>query len=263
MALGREQEGVLKDLLGAPWKNQEFVDLLFLQLHGSERELLFLPGDKQDAALRALAESGYDAKEAKVEMDESRWQRREDLFKDKLRVLAEVLSPAELDEYRLRNSPGGDTLRTELQYFNCTPEEFKTLLDEREKPGQEKVSWGDLLDRSAATEQVRKLLGDERAAEFERVTDLVYINARRAAQENSLPIDLADRVWELWRDARERGQKIANARDLTPEEQRNQLTILTTKADTGISDLMGSDASQGLRRDVRNIMNGYGARIGK
>jgi hypothetical protein len=163
----------------------------------------------------------------------------------------------------MRNSPGADSLRTELQFFSCTPEEFKTLMDAREGPGQEKVSWGDLLDRSAATEQARKLLGDERADEFERVTDLVYINARRAAEQNSLPIDLVDRVWELWRDAREQGQKIANARELTPEEQRDQLNMLTGKVVTGISDLMGSDASQGVRRDVQNILRGYGARIGK
>ena len=262
-ALSKDQEAVVRDILGAPWRNQEFIDVLYLQLHGTERELLFLPSDKQSAALRALAESGYDAREAKTDLDDTRWQRRGELFKDKLQVLAEVLSPSELEEFRLRNSPSGDTLRTELQFFNCTPEEFKSLLDAREKPGQEKISWDDLLDRSAATEQVRRLFGDERAVEFERVTDPVYINARRAAEENSLPIDLADRVWELWRDAREQSQQITSARDLTPEEQRNQLSVLTGKVETRISDLIGSDASQGVRRDVRTILRGYGARIGK
>jgi hypothetical protein len=65
-------------------------------------------------------------------MDNSYWERRDEMFKEQLKVLATVLSPSELEEFRLRMSHSAEMLRVEVQYFNCTPEEFKLLLDGRE-----------------------------------------------------------------------------------------------------------------------------------
>jgi hypothetical protein len=263
IALGKEQESAVKSLLGVSWRQQEFVDLVYLQLHGTEQEVLFLPADRHEAAMQALAESGYDEKEAKAMLDGSGWDKREELFREKLQALATVLSPWELDEYRMRASPDAERLRTEVQYFDCTADEFKTVLEDREKSQIEKSAWGNLIDRSAATEQVRRLFGDERAEEFTRVSDLVYINARRATEDNSLSSEVANQVWEIWRDVRERSEGLARTGGLTPEELRNQLSILAQKADKGISDLMGSEASRGVRRDVKNLLRTYGTQIKK
>ena len=47
------------------------VDTLFLQLHGVEQKLLFLPSDKREAAMAALSAPDVQSKELAVERDYS------------------------------------------------------------------------------------------------------------------------------------------------------------------------------------------------
>jgi hypothetical protein len=262
MALGKEKEGVLKELLGRPVRDQELIDCLYLQLHGPEQELLFLPEDKQQAALQVLRESGFEEKRDKLQMEGSDWERQEEMFKEQLRALATVLSPSELEEFRLRTSPSAQSLRVEVQYFNCTPEEFKLLLDGREDQ-KEEIAMGDLINRLPATKQVRTQFGEERAAEFERVTDMIYINARRALEDNNLPIEAADRAWQVWHEARMQSEKVAGNESLSLEERRNQLQTLREGAEGRITEVLGEVGSKGVRRDVRLMLNNYAVRLGK
>lgn len=46
VALGKEHGALLQDLLGVRPGRQELIDLLYLQVEGSERQLLFLPPGK-------------------------------------------------------------------------------------------------------------------------------------------------------------------------------------------------------------------------
>jgi hypothetical protein len=262
MALGKEKESVLKELLGRPVRDQELIDCLYLQLHGPEQELLFLPEDKQQAALQALRESGFEEKREKLQMEDSYWERQEEMFKEQLKALATVLSPSELAEFRLRASPSAQSLRVEVQYFNCTPEEFKLLLDGREDQ-KEEIAMGDLINRLPATKQVRTLFGEERAAEFERVTDMIYINARRALEDNNLPIEAADRAWQVWHEARMQSEKVAGNETLSLEERRSQLQALREGAEARITEVLGEVGSKGVRRDVRLMLNNYAMRLGK
>src|SRR5437867_183250 len=178
--LSQEKGAIFKELLGTTLNEQQLVDELFLQLHGSEQELLFLPENVRQTALGALAE--YDQKEM-FEPDRSPSNR--DRFAAKLQLLSSVLSSSELEEFKLRNSPDAQNLRMEIQYFPCTPDEFKMLLQARETSGGPSL---DLLSRAAAADQVKKLFGEDRAREFERLSDMFYINIRRAAEENGLTI---------------------------------------------------------------------------
>ncbi len=261
MALGKEKAGVLKELLGRPVRDQELIDCLYLQLHGPEQELLFLPEDRQQAALQALRESGFEEKRDKLEMENSYWERQE-MFKEQLKALATVLSPSELEEFRLRMSPSAQTLRTEVQYFNCTPEEFKMLLDGRENQ-KGAIASGDLINRSPATEQVRTLFGEERATEFERVTDMIYINSRRALEDKNLPIEAADQAWQVWHEARMQSERVVGNESLSPEERRNQLRVLREGAEARITEVLGAEGSKSVRRDVLNVLTTYETRLRK
>ena len=150
-------------------------------------------------------------------------------------------------------------LRTELQYFDCTPDEFKTLLDRRD---QNTKKYGpDLLNRAAASEEVRKLFGDERAKEFQRVTDLFYINARSAAEEQGLPLERADEAWQITRDARAAADQAANNSSLAAEERRRQVQALREQAETRLDALLGEKAARGVRRDLRNVLTATEANI--
>ena len=51
-ALDEEKARLAQDLLGVKPHSQDLIDAVFLQLHGSEHQLMFLPEDRRDAAPR-------------------------------------------------------------------------------------------------------------------------------------------------------------------------------------------------------------------
>ncbi len=175
--LARDKTALLEELLGVRIDEQQMVNLVHFAVYGNEQNLLFLPADKRAAALQALADADFERKSQELHSREGYSNVVDQkLLNEALQTLAKVLSPAELQEFRLRASPAADALRNELQYFNCTPDEFRQLLDSREQSG--KKDPGNLQDRAAAIEEVRKLFGEERAKEFERVSDTYYIQVR-------------------------------------------------------------------------------------
>ena len=256
LALEQEQSRVFRDLLGGRFTFQDRIDTLFLQLHGNEQQLLFLSEDKRAAALDLLAESGLESRELEMQT-RGRYTGDEEqrLFDEKLALLARVLDPTEVEEFRLRFSRDSQSLRSELQYFPCTPEEFQTLLDARTRGGDKaKVATGDLINRGPATEQVRGLLGEERAREFERVTDIHYQQARRELERFGLAPELADGAWEITRDARANASRIAGDKAVPAGQRKQQIDALLSDADGRLAQLLGDRASRMVRRDLKVVL---------
>ena len=250
MAVSKDKAAVLQDLLGVRVSEQELMDVLHLQLHFSERGLLFLPADRRAAALQGLAEVDFETKEVELRSRHHYTQAEEQkLCDEKLDLLAKTLSPEELLEFRLRNSKTAQSLRAEVEFFNCTPEEFRQLMESRERAGNKNL--GNLADRTAATGEARKLFGDERAKEFERVTDLYYINARRAAEEQGVPLERVDQAWQVTRDARAAAGLAAKDSNLSADERTRQVQTLVQQAETRLTELLGQKAAEGVIRDLR------------
>jgi hypothetical protein len=252
MALSKDKTAILHELLGVRVSEQGLIDTLFLQLHGSESQLLFLPPEKRAAALQVLADADFATKETELHSRKRYPQAEEQkLFDEKLKLLAKSLSPEELLEFRLRHSQSATSLRSELEFFNCTPEEFQRLVESRN--ANQKL--GNLLDRGAAMEEARKLFGEERAQEFERVTDLYYINARRVAEEHGLPPERADQTWEVTREVRAAVALLSKNPDVPSEERARQIQALAQSAETRLNELLGEKAAQGVIRDLRVVLN--------
>lgn len=260
-ALDKEKSAVIQELLGFRPSQQAMIDTLYLQVHGSEQQLLFLPSDKREAAMMALVEADFETKELEHAQGARTPAGEMKLFEEKLKVLAGVLSPEEIEEFRLRNSPTAQTLRMEMEYFNATPEEFKTLWVAREQKSDGKVYAADLLNRTAATEDVRKLFGDERAKEFERVTDLFYINARRSAEKEGVPLERIEQAWQVTRDARLSADLAAKNTSLSVEERKRQVQACRAQAEARLVELLGDKASRAVRRDLSTVLGVTEARV--
>jgi hypothetical protein len=248
-ALAKEQSAILQDLLGTRINQQELVDRVYLQFHCTEKELAFLPAQKREAALQATAVLDQEMQED----PEGYWENRSRLFTRKMEVLANVLSPAELTEFRLRNSPAAENLRMETQYFDCTPDDFQKLVDARKLGKNGETPGPDLLNRAAATEQVRRIFGDERAKEFERVSELFYINSRRAATDQGLGVDTGEAAWKVTRDIRDAASRIGTG-PIASEEGKAQVEALLGQARTQLDSLLGSAAARSMVRDLRNVI---------
>jgi hypothetical protein len=240
----------LQDLLGVRLDPQQIMNMVYCSVFGNEQTLLFLPADQREAALQALADADFNTKSEELHSREGHSNAVDQkLFNEALQTLAKVLSPSELEEFRLRGSPRADVLRTELQYFNCTPEEFRQLLDSREQSRNKDL--GNLLDRTAATEEARKLFGEDRAKEFERVTDLLYINARQAAEEQGIALDHADQAWQVTREVRAAAVRVATDSNLPAQERARQTEALVAPAQARLIELLGPKAARSLIRELR------------
>jgi len=251
-ALTREQTAILQELLGTRVTQQELIDTVYLQFFGPEQELAFLPDEKRHVAVQAVAGVDEDLQEAMAARDYSASQR--DLFQRKLALLANVLSPAELDEFKLRLAPAAENLRMESRYFDFTPDEFKMLLEARMRDNKDEVFGADLLNRSAAADQVRKLFGEERAKEFERKSEMFYINARWAAEDQGLSDDTGEAAWRITRDTRDTAARLATVTPLSSAEGKAQLDELLKQARVQLEATLGPAAARSFVRDLRNVI---------
>jgi hypothetical protein len=251
--LEQEHRALLRELLGTSAGANELQYLVMVLPDPNEAPYLFLPEDRREAVLSALRQSGLLEKQHDLPNrrdGRSYAQVEKELQEEKDRLLASVLSPVEFTEYRLRNSPLAEGLRHELQYFNCTPEEFLRLLEARERGGN-KVATGD-PNRGPATAQVRELLGEERAREFEKVTDYFYVFARGALERLGQPTELADDGWLICHDARKAAERLVQDRTLTVAERQRRVRELQAEAERRLNELLGTKAS-GLLRQNLNI----------
>lgn len=244
-SLGKEHAALLQELLGARIGRQDLIDTLYLQVQGSERQMLFLPPEKRAAALAALAEADFETKEMKFHSQNSYSTKDEQkLFNEKLAALAGVLSPEELDEFHRRNSPAGTMLKSELRYFQLTPEEYQQLLLAKEaKPGEQQTK-----------ELVKSLLGEERAREFELVSSSFYINARTGAEAEGIPLDRVEQAARFANDSMTSGLAAAQDKTLSVEARKARLQELQAEAESKIKGLLGDKASQTVLRDLRNVL---------
>ena len=211
MALDKQHQELFKDLLGTRISRQELIDTLYLQVHGDEQQLLFLPEERREAALKALADTDLESQEAEL------WSNgrhlgigEQKLFNEKLKTLADVLTPEELEEFHLRNSPTASILKSETRYLKLTPEEYKQLLLAKESSSE----------REQTKETVRKLFGEERAKEFEQVSSAFYINARTGAEAEGIPLDRVAQAAKLANDSVTTGFAAINDRSLSVEERK-------------------------------------------
>jgi RNA polymerase sigma factor (sigma-70 family) len=249
-ALEQEKGRITKELLGISINSLEMFDLAFLQLLEFGPELLFLPADKREAARQALQETGVGGRAGVTRVGEVAVVQPEP-FDEKLKLLASVLSPEELEEFRLRNSPRAQWLRGDVQYFNCMPQEFKALLDLREQHlGPDRKDHLS-VDHATAIEQVRMFLGEERAKEYERVSDHGYLNGRRAAERAGFPAELADQVGQIVFEARVAAERTAKNTSLSVEERRRQVQTLQAWAEWQLDTALNWQASPAIRSALR------------
>jgi RNA polymerase sigma factor (sigma-70 family) len=248
--LGREKSRVLQDLLGVPMSEQEIVDLVFGQIPRAELSVRFLPEEKRRAASEALLAGGLEEGAGETPNSDGR-----EVFDQKLKLLAEVLSPQELEEYRLHNSPRAQWLRTNVQYLNCTPEEFKALLDMREEAlgpdAKDQLS----VSRGTELEQARKVLGEERGKEYERLTDYGYLNGRRAAERAGLPDDIAEGVGQIVYEARIAVDQLAEDKDSPVEDRKAKVESLKLRAENRLNAIVVGAPTAGILRSMRSTLD--------
>ena len=247
-----ERQEAQKALLGSAVGQQELIDLAFVQVHGVEQSLAWLPDDRRTVALAALEKAGYMAEEEKRMMSSDEGDSLAMIKEGQERqakILADVLTPAELKDLKMRGSQEAGMLRSELTFFDPTQAEFDALLELREKMTQDPATPRDVYARKAAeSEAAKEVLGEERAKEFEQQTDLFYIWSRHAADHYGLPEEVAARAVAVKRDILAAADRIRRHSSLAELDKKRELAGLKAQASAQLNDVLGEKAARFVRK---------------
>ncbi|OHE89676.1 MAG: hypothetical protein A3G75_03025 [Verrucomicrobia bacterium RIFCSPLOWO2_12_FULL_64_8] len=248
-AISREMQERMKALLGDDYYAMMDESRVYMR-----RQYGNLPVDKIEMLQRI--NSDYSELMRQVRQDSGGIMLPEDrekialLEKEKRADIAALLTPAEFEEYDLRNSSTAMSLRANLTTFEPTEQEFRTLFklqrefDEKYNPSMYGMPMTpEIMNERrnanlALKEQIKAALGDQRYAEYTRATDFSYRAASQIAQRLELPKENAVATYELQRNYQERLNAIRTDRQLSPAERTQMVQALAAEANQKVGELL-------------------------
>jgi len=165
----------------------------------------------------------------------------------KLRAL---LSPEEFEEYSLRTSPAAslryrlarmtvsETEARRLAQANAAKLEAESQLDQKDPTA--KVARAELEQRTQ--EQIKIILGPERFAEYQRVTDGRYGETARIIDRLQLPEQTAINIYQARLEAEKIAARLRADTSASVEERNAALIVIRTEAESSVRGLLGESA---------------------
>ncbi len=166
--------------------------------------------------------------------------------------LGTVLTPAELEDYNLRESDTSNSLRMRLSAFDASEAEFRSLyqlqsrFDEQNlanaglnSPAQmqaQAAAWKDL------NAQIATALGPDRYAEYQRDTDYSYMQTANLVARLQAPPETANTLYAMQKEMQQRSIDIFKAQGTpnSPGSIYDQLAALQQEATTRVTTLLGT-----------------------
>jgi len=218
----------------------------------------FLPADKA-AKVRDLerdysdlrADVVAEAHDFRVPADE---QQMAYLEKEKRADLAALLTPQELADYDLRNSPTANRLRFQLQNqgFDASETEYKEIYATQKAIDDQFANNGPVSGnrvqayqqaQEQANQQLRAELGEARYADYVHSQDPDYRALESAAKRFGLADNVVAQTYQARDQALASSQIILNNANLTDDQRRQQLQELASQTRAQIQSSLGQNAS--------------------
>ncbi|HMP82565.1 MAG TPA: hypothetical protein PKA41_07645 [Verrucomicrobiota bacterium] len=252
--LEREKRDLIKELLGidldqelARWEGREDADAWrYGFLSAEKQEQVRALRDKYRDLERALRAEGG-GPETRAKMLALRTEQEAEM--------ARLLTPAEYQEYQLRNSFTARNMRENLGLFEPTESEFREIFALRksfdDQYGGFMGGGGDEATREARRaaeqqlqEQLKAMLGEQRYKEYQMAQDNRYRDIYNYAQQNNLSDAAAQQVYDIRVAAEAERNRLRNNSNLTPEQREVELAKLALSTSQALSTVMGADASK-------------------
>jgi len=243
--LAAEMAAILRGLLGPEVSANDPFNVLYSQPDWDSVTLAWLPPEVA-AQVRPLLEPVLRQERAEHRTEET-GEDQERRLRRRLDALRSVLTPAQLQEYRLRNLEAHTSLKSRLRHWDPTEEEFRRLTELRDQfIYRPPARMEDLREREA---KAQALFGRDRAASFLRATDLSYGYAVAFARQAGLPPDTADHVWEIKRATLAEDERLRLHSRLPPERLQQERVALVQRAADKLTALVGSNGLRYLQQD--------------
>lgn len=242
--LEHEQHAVMQSLFGQQLRPFAAWNLPFMGADLDAVRFAWLPSEVLPEALRRISPMLEEEREENSTPgvrvnDPTVAQRRLDR---QLAALKDLLSPAQLEEFRRREDPDIEQLRIYTRECELNEPEFRRLIEaapdlELYRPA---VTATDLRELE---ERLRQILSPGRAREVLRGLDGTYITAKRTTEHLGLPIETARRIWDIKFDALRALELLATS---SPEAAQ-QRQALHERVSREVRALVGDDGYAALR----------------
>jgi len=180
--------------------------------------------------------------------------------------LAALLSPEELEAWKMHSSETARSLRSQLAYMEPTDEEFRGILKLQDAFNEAWPSnYGagtDWQKRSEAEramkEQIAALLGPERAAEYRKATDWEYGTLSNIEYRLELPKGSADRVFTLHEESEKTARKIRSDKSLSDADRKESLKVLAEQVQSELTGVLGQEGLKAYRNQHGHWIDNLG-----
>jgi hypothetical protein len=250
-ALDKEKSALLVELLGVDPVQERNKELGIVNYWDQRTD--FLPDEKQaqfSDIQQKFQEQRQDIYRDGI-FDADDWRKLLQIEKSETAELATFLTPEELIQYQLRYSHTADQLRSDLDMFEPSEEEFKEIFQLRQARADELISSNDPDDketqqtRRKATDeinaQVKTLLGDARYAEYERSQDWSYKELARLTDRLELPKESAVAVYDMKKVAEEQVKRIRGDNSLSREQRAEALAAVRDATEKAVATSLGGE----------------------
>ena len=262
-ALDKEQRALVKELLGSDLQAE--LKKYVLNDDQEERMYGFLPLEKRDK-LKEI-QSTYDELEQEIYarakgliLDEDQEQIKR-IEKQRMDELAKILTPQELEEYELRNSDTAQSMRSQLSGFDPTEEEFRKIFrlqkvfdtqfahafDATDEAQMEIRARAQEQAQDALNDEIKKVIGEKRFAEYERAQDADYKALVQLTDRFTMPREVATRVYDMKLEAERQKLQIETNPNLTEQQRQAALASVIRETERSVMKEMGNAGQTYLR----------------
>lgn len=266
--IDKEAPGVLRELLGVNYDRE--INKYFVDNGEDERRLGFVPEEKRQQLL-ALREEIEGMKERLLDQA-SNGQPVDPADLKKIQehrqeVLAQILTPAEREEYELRTSATAERLRTELVGFNPTEQEFREIYrlwqahDEKfatVSPDDENAKKAQEQDRQRIEAEIQSKLAPDRVADFERVKSPDYQRLCFFAERYELPASTVQTLTEIRQMAESARQNLLAQQALAEPDRQAGLKAIQDETERTIRQNLGDKLFPAYAQNVGGWLGALG-----
>lgn len=172
------------------------------------------------------------------------------LEQEKLAGLAQILSPEELREYKLRNSQIASQISSELHGVDLTRAQYEILFDIRTKYGDSIYNYGDTGNDPGTIKQIEQnkknmqaeiaaALGAGKFAELDRAQDYQYQQLASLARHSDLPADTAPKIYDVKQSAEKAAEALKASQEFSPEERQIALAQIRAETEASVKAALG------------------------
>ena len=250
-ALNDEKKGLVQRLLG-PLTGAELASLeTGAASVREENTFAFLPEAKQSAVHDMV--SRYQALRERSEIEwaglttDEREAKEKELRDARARELATLLTPEELREFELRNSPAADTLREQYGKANLTEAEFRQMYQlrtdcEAQLPDPKPEDWKRLEANLTAA------LGPDRFTDIQRQNDAMWRAMQSMAGDRNLAAGAMEQAYAIEQDYSARLVQAVGRMFADPQQDPQPLRDIAREMESRLAAALGPEAASQLDR---------------